>query len=109
MAAYPTLPLQPGSADTPSQKAESFVNGAGGHNVYWPAQKKRFVLKHILSASQRATLDAFFVTNQYLSNITFLWQEDGVTYTVKFLERPKIEGIDKYPDHRMVTVELGEV
>ena len=109
MAAYPTLPVQPGSVDVPSQESESFVNGAGGHSVYWPAQKKRFVLKHILSLAQRTTLNAFFVTNQLAADITYVWGEDGVTYTVKFLKKPRIEGIDKYPDHRLVTVELGEV
>lgn len=108
MAAYPTLPVQPGSADTPSQRAEVFVDGAGGHKVYWPAQKKRWTLKHILSTAQRDTLLAFYATNKLLP-ITFLWGEDGVTYNAVFLEQPRVSGIDKYPGHREVLVELGEV
>lgn len=107
MAAYPTLPLQPGSLDQPSQRAESYVDGAGGHKVYWPAQKKRWTLKHILTEAQRDTLKAFFVTNQFLT-ITFTWGEDGVTYNAVFLDQPRIAGIDKFPGHREVTVELGE-
>ena len=56
MAAYPITTAHPGSTETPSQKADTYVDGAGGSHVYWPAQKKRFSLKHKLTLAQRDTL-----------------------------------------------------
>lgn len=108
MVTYPAFKCYAGSVLTPSQKAADFVDGAGGAHVYWPAQKARFTLKHILNASDDATLRALFAANQLLA-MSLVWYEDGLTYTVKFLEQPKrdaIAGIEN--EFRNVTVELGE-
>jgi len=108
VAAYPAFNCYPGSAATPSQKAEAFVDGAGGHHTYWPQQKKRFTLKHVLTVADMATLQALWVANKEIP-VTFTWYEDGVAYSVKFLEEPKREGLAGTTEFRNVTVELGEV
>ena len=111
MAAYPITTAHPGSTKRQSQKAEAFVDGAGGSRVYWPAQKNIFSLKHKLTIAARNTLMTFFATNKLLTS-TFNWTEDGgltyTTYNVVFLERPVDEDIPDFPSHRMVSVELGE-
>lgn len=112
MAAYPTLVCYPGSVKTPSQNADAFVDGAGGHHVYLRPQKARFTLKHVVTVAQRDALDAFYAANRLLSNISFTWYEDNLVYTVTFLERPKYEAVGSssaaIPEFRNCSVELGE-
>ena len=110
MAAYPSLTPYPGSVAVPSVNTQQFVDGAGGHHVYWPPQKMRFTLKHILNTADDNALRAIFIANK-LASLTFVWFEDGQTYNVKFLSPPRREGIadGAVLDRRNVTVELGEV
>jgi len=105
---YPAFNCYPGSAATPSQKAEAYVDGAGDHHVFWPAQKKRFTLKHVLTVADMATLQALWAAAKLVS-VAFTWYEDGVVYNVMFLEQPKREGLAGTTEVRNVTVELGEV
>lgn len=109
MAAYPAYKFYPGSVRVPSQKAESFVDGAGGHHVYWQAAKGRFTLKHVLTTAEADALKALWLANKLIP-VTFVWYDDTVpvNYNVVFLEEPKAEGLAGLENEkRNVTVELG--
>ena len=83
MATYPTLPVDPSSRRiTRDGRDEQLAVGGGTYiRNFYSADKYDFEIRHsMLSATDLATLAAFYATNATLT-VDLLWPEDGVTYT----------------------------
>jgi len=92
MAAYPlTNVLRKGSQEEwlDDIVADRTVNGSVKVRALYSAKKRRFILRHLLNATERASLQTFYDANRLL-NITLVWPVDGVTYTCVFAKAPNL-------------------
>lgn len=82
------------------------TGGAARASSLWDGVKRSFALKHQLTTSDLATLQAFYAAN-LTTSFTLTWAEDGATYTCVFGEG----GVRVSPGavHHDVTVDLEEV
>lgn len=108
MAVYPaffTLASSTLVADNGMQP-ERATNGALKLRRLWPADKAVAELGHLLTAAQKATLDAFYTANKDL-DVTYTWPAaaGGGTYTMRFLEPPRYTPRGAFFEAR---VRLGE-
>lgn len=108
MAAYPTY----------GQLLASEIDGDGGivldraqdgttrGRAFYPATKRAFTVRHLLSAAELVTLHTFYETNK-LVTFSFAWTgPDSGTYTCFFAGRPKARALG--PDAFEVEARLQE-
>jgi hypothetical protein len=90
MAAYPKFFTLADSTHTAEDglQPERATNGAIKLRRLWTADKASFEIGHILSATQKATLDAFYVANKDL-DVTYTWPPTGAAYTTRFSAPPR--------------------
>jgi ABC-type branched-subunit amino acid transport system substrate-binding protein len=67
---------------------ERATNGALKLRRLWSADKVAFEIGHVLSAAQKATLDAFYAANKDL-DVTYTWPRPATAYTVRFVAPPR--------------------
>jgi hypothetical protein len=79
-------------------------NGALKIRRFAPGEKMIFNLVHWLSDAQRATLESTYSTNR-VASMSFIWPEDGATYTVRFGDAPQYM---KKPGYWVSLVQLLE-
>lgn len=90
MAAYPSL----AALDTSRMSAASghepvrATNGALKVRRLYAADKASFVLDHMLTIAQKATLDLFYSANKDL-DVSYTWPGTGASYTVRFVGAPQ--------------------
>jgi hypothetical protein len=65
------------------------ANGATKARAFFSAKKRRWTLKHLLTATEYGTLQTFYDTYRATAN-TFVWSGDGATYTVLFDGAPSV-------------------
>lgn len=91
MADYPTFGQLVGAIDDAVDDlvVDRAVNGAGFGRSFFTTAMPRFQFSHILTPSERDTLQAFYAANKTIPfNLAF--QGDGVTYSGLLFEgRPK--------------------
>jgi hypothetical protein len=63
------------------------ANGATKARAFYSAKKRRWTLKHLLTASELSALQSFYDTYRVSAN-TFVWSGDGTTYNVLFESAP---------------------
>ena len=90
MAAYPSLLTL---RDSTEERDAGIVparatNGALRLRVMYPADKRSFEVRHLLTSAERDTLEAFYQAEK-LANVAYTWPADGVTYTVRFVAPPQ--------------------
>ena len=108
MAAYPLVNvLRRGSTEEwiDDLVADRTVNGSVKVRALYSVKKRRFILRHLLNAAERATLQTFYNTNRLLT-ITLVWPVDGITYTCVFAKAPHLSHGSVLSD---VDVELLEI
>lgn len=107
MAAYPTLDTLRSSAYTRDGGFDSAraTNGALKVRRLFSAEKTEFTLDHSLTSTTKSTLETFYQTNKDL-DVTFTWQADGASYTVRFLAPPQYL---RLPGGWQARVRLSEV
>jgi hypothetical protein len=66
------------------------TGGTAKGRSFYTAKKRRFKVRHILAATDRAAFQTFYDTNRTLA-VTFVWAGDGVTYTCLFEGAPKYQ------------------
>jgi len=68
MASYPNFPVLRDSTATADDgiQIDRAVNGGKRGRSLWVAPKLTLSLRHILTTAERATLDAFYLTNRAL-------------------------------------------
>jgi hypothetical protein len=108
MAAYPSYRCTADSTAEPEAgiDAERATNGLLRVRALYPADKTTFEVRHILTNAERDALWAFYLANKLL-DVTFRWQGDGQTYTVRFGAAPRFRR--RWPLHHEATVRLLEV
>lgn len=108
MATYPTLTHAPSQASRErlidDLQVDRATNGTPKVRALYTTPKKAFTVVHeFCTASEKATLDAFYSANRLLP-ITFVWAADGLTYTCLFAAAPVPEV--KPGLHWTITVDL---
>lgn len=105
--AYPTLPTlrdsyidQDGGIDP-----ERATNGTLRVRVMFPADKRQFNVAHILTATQKANLDAFYAANKLL-DVDYRWPPDGVVYVVRFAAPPQYRHVGRSFEARVRLLEV---
>lgn len=90
MATYPTtLRISPSSerALKADRELERATNGALRGRMFYTSPKSVFQVEHdSLTSAEQTTFDAFYAANMNIS-FSFVWPQDGVTYTVLFGSR----------------------
>lgn len=89
MATYPAFFHLANSLAVPDSgiEPERATNGTLVMRRLWAADKTSFDIGHVLSAAQKATLDAFYAANKDL-DVTYVWPKGG-TFTVRFTGPPR--------------------
>ncbi len=92
MAAYPTLSQLASSSEefVDDLVLDRATNGTVKARSFYSARKRRWKLKHVLSATDLATLLTFYDTNRLTAN-TFTWERDATSYTFLFDGPPQYE------------------
>lgn len=85
MATYPAFPQL---ADSVEEWIDDIVvdrasNGGTKARSFFTTKKRRFVVRHILGATDASTLQTFYDTYKTAAN-SFYWEGDRQTYTVLF-------------------------
>ncbi|MEY5098892.1 MAG: hypothetical protein RJA36_1611 [Pseudomonadota bacterium] len=90
MANYPAFLTLADSTITPADglEPERATNGALKLRRLWAADKVTLEVGHVLSAAQKATLDAFYAANKDL-DVTYTWPPTATAYTVRFVAPPR--------------------
>jgi hypothetical protein len=90
MAAYPAFFTLADSTVTPADglEPERATNGSLKLRRLWSADKQAFEVGHMLSAGEKATLDAFYAANKDL-DVTYTWPRPATAYTVRFVAPPR--------------------
>lgn len=85
MAAYPSFPQLIGSTREAIDDLvlDRSVAGGAKSRAFYATKKNRFKIRHLLSATDAATLEAFYDTNRLLT-VTLAWGGNGSSYTVLF-------------------------
>lgn len=107
MAAYPrllTLRESTEERDAGIVPARA-TNGALKLRMLYPADKRTFEVRHLLTTAERATLEAFYAAEK-LADVAYTWPADGATYTVRFVAPPQYRRVG---DRHEATVRLMEV
>jgi hypothetical protein len=73
-------------------KIDRAVNGSVKARAFYTARKRKWKLKHLLTATELNALLTFYDTYRTTAN-TFTWTRDGASYTVLFDEPPKYETV----------------
>lgn len=107
MANYPGFLTLADSTATPDSGIQPVraTNGALKLRRMWSADKTDFDIGHVLSASEKSTLDAFYAANKDL-DVTYRWPATGATSVVRFLGPPRYRPVGV---HFEVRVRLLEV
>lgn len=104
MAAYPAFFTLADSVLVPDAglEPERATNGALRLRRLWSADKATAELGHLLTASQKATLDAFYAANKDL-DVTYTWPAaaGGGTYTMRFIAAPRYTPRGQYFEARV--------
>jgi hypothetical protein len=93
MATYPSTYLQlVGSTEEgiDDLKVDRSVNGATKVRAFFTARKRRWKLKHLLTATDLNALLTFYDSYRTTAN-TFNWVRDGASYTVLFEGPPQYQ------------------
>lgn len=92
MSDYPRLPmLRDSSAEVLSgHEPVRATNGALHMRRMFSAEKRDFVLLHILTADNRAALEAHYTANKD-AQFTLYWPETGQNYTVSYAAAPQYD------------------
>lgn len=90
MAAYPSLLTL---RDSTEERDAGVVparatNGALRVRVMYPADKRAFEVRHLLTSAERTTLETFYQAER-LNDVTYTWPADGAAYTVRFVAAPQ--------------------
>lgn len=64
------------------------TNGALKVRRMWSGDKKTFELGHLLTATEKETLDAFYAAEKD-ADVSYISPWDGTTYTVRFVAPPQ--------------------
>lgn len=85
MAAYPSFAQLEDSEEyiLSGLIMERASNGAARGRSMYSGKKRGFVIKHILTAAEKATLETFYDTNIALT-FDFVWAGDSVSRTCLF-------------------------
>jgi hypothetical protein len=104
MAAYPAFFTLADSVLLPESgiQPERATNGALRLRRLWAADKATAEIGHILTAAQKATLDAFYAANKDL-DVTYTWPAaaGGGTYTMRFVAPPRYTPRGSYFEARV--------
>jgi len=89
VSAYPRLPtLRESECEVLSgHEPVRATNGALHMRRMFTGEKRNFSLAHVLTAAQRAELQAHYAAHRD-SSFAFTWGEDGQTYTVSYAAAP---------------------
>lgn len=90
MASYPAFFTLADSTATASDglDPQRATNGVLKLRRLWSADKIAFEVGHVLSAGEKATLDAFYAANKNL-DVTYTWPRPATAYTVRFVAPPR--------------------
>ncbi len=90
MAAYPAFFTLADSTAVAADglEPERATNGALKLRRLWTADKMAFEVGHVLTAGEKATLDAFYAANKDL-DVTYTWRPTATAYTVRFVAPPR--------------------
>jgi hypothetical protein len=94
MATYGTFPQLISSTEEGIDdiKIDRATNGAVKARSFFAVRKRRWKLRHLLNATDLATLLSFYDSYRTAAN-TFVWVRDGSTYTVLFEGPPQYETV----------------
>lgn len=109
MAAYPVFPTSYGSDPKPinSLVIDRTEDGVGRARSFYSVDKVTIQVKHPrLSASDKSTLDAFYVANRLLP-FDYTSLADGVTRSCMFVNPPAYTRL--HGDFYDATVEMAQV
>ena len=81
------------------------TNGALRVRVMYPADKRAFEVRHLLTTAERSTLETFYGAEK-LADVSYTWPADRVTYTVRFVAPPQYRRVG---DRWEATVRLLEL
>jgi hypothetical protein len=93
VATYPSTYLQLiGSTEESVDdiQIDRAANGTTKVRAFYTARKRKWTLKHVLTATDLNALLSFYDTNRTSAN-TFTWTRDATSYTVLFAEPPQYE------------------
>lgn len=71
-------------------KIDRAANGAVKARAFFSGRKRRWTLRHLLNATDLATLLSFYDSYRTTAN-TFTWVRDGTSYTVLFEGPPQYD------------------
>lgn len=97
MATYPTLSQ---SYESDRQRLDGILTDEGGDGSLWvrqsyPTDKYAFTVIHIVDATQKATLEAFYSTNKALQ-FDLVFRDDMTAYTgCVFVKSPQYKLISR--------------
>lgn len=93
MPTYPTtLKVSPSSTKSlkTDRQLDRASNGTLRGRVFYTAPKSSFSVEHeAMSTTDRDSFQTFYNTNMNLS-FSFVWPQDGVTYTVMFGDKEPV-------------------
>ena len=101
MATYPALLTLRDS----TEERDGGVIPALRVRVMYPADKRAFEVRHLLTSAERSTLETFYGAEK-LADVSYTWPADRVTYTVRFVAPPQYRRVG---DRWEATVRLLEV
>lgn len=90
MSTYPRFFTLNDSAYSPENGMEPqrATNGTLRLRRLWAADKAAFEVGHVLTAAEKATLDAFYTANKDL-DVDYTWPVTGTTHVVRFVAPPR--------------------
>lgn len=94
MAGYPTFGQTKGSTEEwlDDVQIDRAANGTPRLRSFYTFKKKRFNLRHVLNATDVATLQTFYDSYRLVQN-SLTWQRDGLIYLVYFDGVPSITSV----------------
>jgi hypothetical protein len=91
MATYPNLPIDVEGSDQSPVDAidiDKWPNGGLRGRSYITTGRRRWILKHIVNDTDRATIKAFYDTNRLRVDVSYVSAFDGATYNNILITAP---------------------
>jgi hypothetical protein len=90
MALYPSFIALVGSRqiDDDGLRVDRAESGKPRFQSFYSQTWRAFDVQHELDNTEKATLEAFYNANKYVT-FTFRWDGDGVVYTCRFAGHPE--------------------
>lgn len=108
MATYPSFGQLATTTDPYDDdiRVDRAVDGTAKARAFYSGRKHHFVVKHLLTSTDFATLLAFYDANRTIE-VDFVWAQDGATYQCLFAGAPKTSfASGVYVDVEVTLVEI---